>query len=80
MTTILTDELRLALSDINKSLEPIVVGPPATSVPAQRARYQLSLVKQMLEEGQEWRFYRLKLHEFDKRTAERAKKVQKSES
>lgn len=79
MTTSTVD-LRLAMSDIQKSLEGLVIGPPNTSVPAQRAIYQLSLVKQMLEQDREWKFFRQAVAEFDKRHAEKAKKVQKSES
>lgn len=80
MTMTLEADLRLAMSDIQKSLESLVIGPPATSIPAQRAIYQLSLVKTMLDEDREWKYFRIAIHEFDKRHAEKAKKVQKSES
>lgn len=75
-----TEDLRLALSDIQKTLEGLVIGPPVTSIPAQRAIYQLSLVKKMLDDGREWRYHRIAIHEFDKRHAEKAKKIQKAAS
>lgn len=80
MTTTTTEDLKLAMSDIQKSLEYLVIGPPNISIPAQRAIYQASLVKRMLDEGREWKFYRQAIADFDKRHAEKAKKAEKSES
>ena len=60
-------DLLTALRDITASLEPLVVGPPATSLPAQRARYQVDLIKRMLSEGHPWRYYRVRIDEFAQR-------------
>lgn len=34
----------------------------------------------MLESDRQWRYYRQAIHEFDRRNAEKAKKIEKSES
>lgn len=41
------DDLKLALSEISKTLDSLVVGPPRTSLPAVRARYLVTLTKQL---------------------------------
>lgn len=41
------DDLKLALSQISQTLDKLVIGPPNTSLPAIRARYLVTLTKQL---------------------------------
>jgi hypothetical protein len=61
------NEINLALTDISKTLANIVVGPPATSLPAVRALYQVSLAKQMVAGDITYRQFQLRIADWDKK-------------
>lgn len=61
------DEVKLALTDISKSLESLVVRPPDVSTPAQRAMYQVVLAKQIVAGELTYRQFRLRIADWDKR-------------
>lgn len=49
------DEIRKALRDIRLTLEPLVIGPPATAMPVMKARYMLSMLDtQLTKDGLWW--------------------------
>ena len=61
------DEVKLALSDLAETLGNLTVGPPATSLPAVRALYQVSLLKQMVAGEVTYRQFRLRIADWDKK-------------
>lgn len=61
------DDVKLALSEVASNLQTIVIGPPATSLPAVRALYQLTLVRQMLDGAITYRQFQARISEWDKK-------------
>lgn len=61
--------LRSALKDLDNTISPVVIGPPATSLPIIRARYQIVLIRQMLDGEVTYRQFGERLKEWDKKNA-----------
>lgn len=58
-------QIRKALRDIHATLEPLVVGPPATSLAAQKARYQIGCLTDMLDSELQWHSYQRRVTDWE---------------
>ena len=66
--------IRKALRDISRALEPLVIGPTATSIPAQRARYMTGMLSDLVGgEPGTWDGCRPRLAEWDAEQDKRSK-------
>ena len=61
--------VKAALKGLEKTLAPIVIGPPATSLPAVRALYQIVLIRELLDGEVTSRQVAERLREWDAKNA-----------
>ena len=59
--------VKAALKDVERTLAPVVIGPPATSLPVVRALYQIVLIRELLDGEVTSRQIAERLKEWDKK-------------
>lgn len=61
------EQIKLVLSDISSTLDSLVVGAPATALPASRARYLVVLGKQLVDGEISYRQVAERIAEWDRK-------------